>query len=435
MLACAVSAGSAPRAVTFERDIVPLLQKHCQSCHRPGEIGPMPLLSYEQVRPWARAVRESVLLKKMPPWFADRAHGSFSNDRSLSRTEIERLVAWVDGGARQGDPKDAPPPKQFETGWRIGKPDVVFEMAKEFHVPATGKVEYMWMMVPTHFSEDKWIQAIEVRPGNAAVVHHVVVYSREPGSTYAANYKRNEFFEYIGEVIRTPRRKDRKMISSLDEPDHLQVWAPGADPVMFPPGRARLIKAGSDIVFQLHYTTNGNPGTDRSRIGLIFAKEPPRERVKSVGLTNKDRIEIPPGEEHYPVQSRVEVIKPVTLVSIMPHMHLRGAAFEMHAAYPNGESEVLLRVPRYRFHWQATYYLQEPKRLPVGTILTSNAVFDNSRNNLDNPDPGATVKQGLQSWEEMMAAVVEVAFDPSVEELDFFRDAPVQASSLPSTPP
>jgi hypothetical protein len=359
-------------------------------------------------------------------------HCRFSNDRSLSQTEIDTLVAWVDGGAKQGNPKDAPPAREFASGWQMGKPDVVFEMAKEFHVPASGKVEYMWMMVPTGFTEDKWVQGIEVRPGNRQVVHHVVVYSREPGSTYAKNYQRNEFFEYIGEVIRTPRRKGRTMISSLDEPDHLQVWAPGADPVVFPPGRARLIKAGSDIVFQLHYTTTGTPGSDRSRIGLIFAKEAPKERVKTVGLTNKTRIEIPPGQANYPVESRVEVIKPVTLVSIMPHMHLRGSAFEMQATYPNGESEVLLRVPKYRFHWQTTYYLQEPKPLPVGTILTSNAVFDNSANNPDNPDPSATVKQGLQSWEEMMAAVVEVAFDPSISELDFFRDAPVQASSLPA---
>jgi hypothetical protein len=416
--------------VTFEADVLPLLQKHCQSCHMPGEIGPMPLLAYQQVRPWAKAIRESVLQKKMPPWFADSQHGQFSNDRSLTQAEIDTFVAWVDSGAKQGEPQQGLQPRRFQPGWRMGKPDVVFELAKEFDVPPTGKVEYMWMLVPTGFTEDKWVQGIEVRVGNPAVVHHAVIYSREPGSTYAKDYPGGEFFEYIGEVIRTPRRKDRTMITSLDEPDHLQVWAPGTDPIVFAPGRARLIKAGSDIVFQMHYTTNGKAGSDRTRVGLIFAKEAAKERVKSVGLTNKAKIQIPPGEAQYPVQSRVEVIRPVTVVSIMPHMHLRGSAFEMIAEYPNGQSEVLLRVPRYRFHWQTQYQLKKPKSLPVGTIITCNAVFDNSRNNPDNPDPSVPVKQGLQSWEEMMAALVEVSFDPSTQELDFFRDAPLQATML-----
>ena len=389
----------------------------------------MPLLTFEQTRPWARAIRESVKLRKMPPWFADPQHGVFRNDRALQPSEVDTLVRWVDGGAPRGDVKDAPPQQEFVSGWRIGKPDVVFEMPKEFHVPAEGKVEYQWIMVPTGFTEDKWVQALEVRPGNREVAHHVVVYSREPGSTYAQNYSRNEFFEYIGEILKTPKRKGRTMISSLDEPDHLQVWAPGADPVVFETGTARLIKAGSDIVFQLHYATRGKPGNDRSRVGLVFAKEPVKQRVKTVAITNSARILIPPGESNYKVRARVEVIRPVRVMALMPHMHFRGKSFRYSVRYPTGESEVLLNVPQYRFHWQTTYYLAQPKVLPVGTVVTLDAVFDNSANNPDNPDPQATVKQGLQSWEEMMAGIVEVAFDPAVDVLDFFKDAPLEISS------
>jgi hypothetical protein len=275
VLPCPILASSVPRAATFERDVAPILQKHCQSCHRPGEIGPMPLITYQQVRPWAKAIRESILLKKMPPWFADPAHGAFRNARGLTQNEIDTVAGWADGGAPRGDPKDGPPPREFAAGWQMGTPDVVFEMPKEFHVPATGKVEYQWIVMPTGFTEDKWVQAAEVRPGNAAVLHHAVLYTREPGSSYAKDRPMNEFFEYIGEVIRIGRRKGRSMVSSLDEPDHLQVWAPGAEPVVFEPGQARLVKAGSDVVFQLHYTTNGKPGADRTRIGLIFARSRP----------------------------------------------------------------------------------------------------------------------------------------------------------------
>ncbi len=418
-----------PTEITYERDVAPILQKRCQSCHRPGEIGPMPLLTFEQARPWARAIREAVKLRKMPPWFADSQHGVFRNDRALQPSEVDTLVRWVDGGAPRGNAKDAPPLEEFVSGWRIGKPDVVFEMPKEFHVPAEGKVEYQWIMVPTGFTQDKWVQALEVRPGNPEVAHHVVVYAREPSSTYAQNYSRNEFFEYIGEILKTPKRKGRTMISSLDEPDHLHVWAPGADPVVFEPGTARLIKAGSDIVFQLHYATRGKPGKDRSRIGLLFAKEPVKQRVKTVGITNNAKILIPPGESNYKVRARVEVIRPVRVMALMPHMHFRGKSFRYSVRYPTGEFEVLLNVPQYRFHWQTTYYLAQPKVLPVGTVVTLDAVFDNSANNPDNPDPQATVKQGLQSWEEMMAGIVEVAFDPAVDVLDFFKDAPPEISS------
>ena len=218
MLAGVLLGRPASGEITFERDVQPVLQKHCQHCHRPGEIGPMSLVNYEQVRPWAKAIRESVLLKKMPPWFADPNHGKFSNDRSLTQAEIDTLVGWADTGARQGDPTTASAPTQFVAGWQIGKPDVIFELAKEFPVPASGVVPYKWMTVPTGFTEDKWIQAVEVRPGNPAVLHHAVVYSRDPDSQYARDYPNGEFFEYIKEIIRMGKPKHRTMLNPPEEP-------------------------------------------------------------------------------------------------------------------------------------------------------------------------------------------------------------------------
>jgi hypothetical protein len=413
--------------VTFSRDVLPILEKHCQSCHRAGEIGPMPLLTYQQARPWSKAIRNAVVTKKMPPWFADPSVGKYSNDRSLSASEISTLAAWAETGANEGNPKDAPKPLAFTDGWRIGAPDVVFEMSKAFPVPAKGTIPYEYIIVPTGFKEDKWIQAVEFRPGQPEVVHHSSIYSREPGSSYAAGHKPGEFFELDEEVPedgRKPPAPGHRMFSSPDFPLHLQVFVPGGDPVVLPPGEARLVKAGSDIIFQVHYTTNGKATMDRSRIGLVFAKTPPAERVKTVRIQSGSPIRIPPGDPNYRLEARVVVREPLTVVSMQPHMHFRGSFFEYSVVYPSGESEVLLRVPHYNFHWQQTYYLAQPKHLPVGTILICKAGYDNSPNNPDNPDPKSWVKGGAQSWDEMMAGFMDVAFNPNAS-ADFFRDAPI----------
>jgi len=390
----------------------------------------MPLLTYEQVRPWAKAIRESILTKRMPPWFADPAHGQFANDRTLSQATIDTLVKWADTGTPEGDIADAPKPREFAEGWRIGEPDVVFEMPEEFHVPASGTVEYQWIMIPTGFTEDKWVQAAEFRPGNPEVVHHSSVYTREPDSSYARSYPMAEFFVLKGDGSSTPRlpRKGRTMFSAPDHPLHLQVWAPGGDPPQLPKGQARLVKAGSDIIFLMHYTATGKAATDRSRIGLVFAKNPPQQRVKTVRVQNGRPILIPPGEANYNLESRVVLQKDLSIVSLQPHMHFRGKSFEYSVLYPNGSSEVLLRVPKYDFHWQLSYYLKETKQLPKGTTLIVKAGWDNSANNEDNPDPSATVKGGDQSWDEMMAGFMEVAFEPETSQ-DFFLDAPVEVST------
>lgn len=427
--ATATARASAP---TFYHDVLPILQKNCQACHRPGEIGPMPLETYDQARPWAKAIRQAVVTKKMPPWFADPNVGKFANDRKLSDADIATLASWAESGTPAGDPKSGPNPIVFPSGWRIGKPDVIFEMPKPFAVPASGTIPYEYVIVPTNFKEDKWIQAAEFRPGEPAVVHHASIYSREPASTYAAGHKPGEFFELDEEVPAGGRKAPEPghlMFSPPDFPLHLQVFVPGGDPIVLPDGQARLVKAGSDIVFQIHYTTNGKPALDRSRIGLIFAKTPPRERVKTIRIQNGVAIRIPPGEPNYRLESRVVVQEPLRVVALQPHMHFRGSFFEYSVIYPTGESEVLLRTPHYNFHWQQTYVLAQPKLLPKGTILICKAGYDNSANNPDNPDPKAWVRGGAQSWDEMMAGFMDVAFDPSIASPDFFRDAPVPGTA------
>lgn len=421
------AAESSSNAVFFYRDVIPILQKRCQSCHRPGDIGPMPLVTYEQVRPWAKAIRTVTLRRAMPPWHADPQFGTFSNDRSLTESEIQTLVRWADTGAQEGSPADAPPPKQLVEGWRIGTPDKIYEMPKEFNVPATGTVPYQWIMIPSGFTEDRWVEAVEVRPGNRAVVHHAVVYAREEGAEWANGAPIGEFFNLF--KTPPPRIKGNTMFSSKREPEHLEVFAPGADPIALEPGQARLIKAGSYIVFEMHYTPNGQAATDRSSVGLIFAKQPPKQRVRTIRIQNGEKIAIPPGEPNYRVESRVRVLKDLEIVSFMPHMHLRGKSMEFRAIYPGGESEVLLSVPRYDFHWQMSYYLKTPKRLPKGTTLICNAAWDNSANNPNNPNPKAEVVGGLQSEEEMMAGFVELGIDPKADSLEFFTDAPMDTVS------
>jgi hypothetical protein len=414
-----------PDPITFQRDVLPVLQRTCQGCHRPGDIGPMPLLTYEQTRPWAKAIRAAVAQGEMPPWHADPRYGVFANDRSLSESEVRTLVRWVDAGAPEGSATDAPPPKRFAEGWRIGEPDVVYEMPKAFDVPASGTVPYQWIMIPSGFAEDTWVEAVEVRPGNRSVVHHGVVYAREEGAEWAHGAPVGEFFDLF--ALTPPRRVEgNTMFSQEREPEHLEVFAPGADPIVLRPGQARLIKAGSYIVFEMHYTPNGEATTDRSSVGLVFAKQPPAERVRTIRIQNGVRISIPPGADDYRIESRVRLLRDVKVVSFMPHMHLRGKSMEFRATYPGGESEVLLSVPRFDFHWQMSYYLETPKTLPKGTLLTCSAAWDNSAGNPNNPDPGATVVGGLQSEEEMMAGFVELGIDPASTHVSFFADAPLE---------
>src|SRR5215467_938684 len=334
LLVSAATLAAAP-APTFYKDVLPLLQDRCQECHRAGEIGPMPLLTYQQVRPWAAAIKESVRLKKMPPWFADPHYGKFSNDRSLNQDQIDTLSAWAEKGAKEGNPKDAPAARKFGEGWNIPTPDLVLSMAKPFSVPASGTIDYHYVVLPTKFTEDKWVRMSETRPGDRSVVHHMVIFVRDPQSKWL----RGEADE--GVPFAPPKGPGRNDIGGGNN-EILTVYTPGMVPDVLAPNQARLIKAGSDLVLQIHYTTNGKATEDLTKIGLVFSKEPPTESVMSVPVSNS-RFVIPPGDPNYEVAARGRPINGAKVVSFFPHMHLRGKDFEYRMVSPSGESTVLLR--------------------------------------------------------------------------------------------
>ena len=373
----------------------------------------MPFLSYQQTRPWARAIREAVLLKKMPPWFAEPGYGPFSNDRTLTRDEVDTLVRWADAGAPEGDPKDDPPLRQWNEDWNIPKPDLVLEMPAPFPLPASGDVEYQYVVVRTGLQQDKWVEMAELRPGNRAVVHHAVVYIREQGSTWLPDAKPGVPYVPPG---RTPRER---LLNGSTTSDILLVYAPGNVPEKWPQGVAKLVKAGSDLVFQMHYTPTGHAVNDQTRVGLVFARTVPDGRVITLQLGN-DRFVIPPGHPDYRVAAWGTLPNNAMLLSLFPHMHLRGKSFEYNLVEPGGRRRTLLRVSPYNFYWQLSYRLAQPLALQAGTELECVAYFDNSRNNPNNPDPDDAVRFGPQSWEEMMIGFFDVAVDARTDKPAFF---------------
>ena len=393
--------------VTFYRDVLPILQERCQGCHRPGEVGPMAFGPYDQTRPWAKAIKQAVLLKKMPPWNADAPAGRFHNDPRLSQQEIDKLVAWADSGAPAGDPKDAPRPATFPDGWSIDQPDQIFAVPTPFQIPATGTLEYTYIIVPTGFKEDRWITQAEVRPSNRAVVHHANVYIREPASNWLRDYPMGKLFipEERGERVGTGGSSSAG--ASVRE-QVIAGYAPGRPAKQVPTGYAMLIPAGSDLVFQLHYTTNGKPTTDITRIGFVYAKSAPLKRVIRVQASNAGFV-IPPGADNYPVAGSAALGVDCELLNVYPHMHLRGKSMTLSAVYPTGEREEFVRVPHYDFNWQLVYSFTKPRLLPKGTVLKADATFDNSPNNRVNPNPNAAVRWGDQSWDEMMVGFFDLA--------------------------
>jgi Copper type II ascorbate-dependent monooxygenase, C-terminal domain len=403
--------------VTFYRDALPILQQRCQECHREGEAAPFAMMTYEQTRPWAQAIREAVKLRQMPPWFAEASADSFSNDHRLSAREIETIVAWVDAGAPKGEAHDAPPPRQFTEGWRIGKPDLVVEMPSEFSVPASGEVAWQYFTAKTNFTEDRWIRAVEARPGDAKVVHHIRVFAREPGST-----------AMMETTVKDSTARQHPKQSPVDdgsgvlagvEPGATEIttYVPGGDPIVLGPDQAMLIKAGSEVVFEVHYAPMGKPATDRSRVGLILSSEPPKVRVAEIGIANM-KLRIPAGAAHHRIDTHVILPQDMTVLSVWPHMHLRGKALQLRAVYPSGESEMLLDIPKYDFNWQMSYVLAKPRMLPKGTRLETVTYFDNSPNNPNNPNPNVDVYWGGQTWEEMNMAFLRVVLAPGVSPSD-----------------
>jgi peroxiredoxin len=358
--------------VTYSKDVARILQDRCLDCHRSGEAAPFPLTAYDEVVGWAGMIKEVVEQGRMPPWFADGRHGRFSNDARLNDEEKRRLCRWIENGCPKGDDRDLPEPRKFTEGWLLGTPDQVVYMSDEaFTVPATGTVDYQYYTVDPGWTTDKWIQCTEARPGNRAVVHHVQVYVEA---------------QHVADVI----------------PESIGFYAPGFIPSIYPQGTAMYVPAGARLRFQLHYTPNGTEQRDRSMIGIRFADPRSVEKMLHVKTAANRSFTIPAGDSNYEVKASYAFAADSLLLSLTPHMHLRGRSFLFEAEYPDGTSEVLLSVPNFEFGWQLRYMLAEPKRMPKGARLRCTAHFDNSSDNLGNPDPTTAVRYGEQSWEEMM---------------------------------
>lgn len=387
-------AASNATPVTFYKDVLPILQKNCQGCHRPGEIAPFSLLTYTEARPWAKAMKVAVVTEKMPPWFADPKYGHFANDRRLSQNDVNTLVSWADTGAAEGDKKDAPPAVTFPDGWNI-KPDMVVEMPKDFHVKATGTVNYQNILVKVNFPQDMWVVAAEMRAGNPKVVHHMRAIVRPPTSTWLAKAVPGEAYEEGSEEMGGARQGT----------DLLGKYNPGLGAQDFSiEDSAKFVPKGSDIVFNLHYTSVGTEQTDRSKVGLVFAKHPPSKRYwMSPGTPAAFNLAIPAGDPNAEVVSEVTVgVDDAKLVYIQPHMHLRGKDYELRAIYPTGETETVFKG-KWNFDWQVGYQLAKPLPLPKGTRLLAIAHYDNSINNKFNPDPTKMILWGDQNWDEMQS--------------------------------
>jgi peroxiredoxin len=381
---CLISRDRPPVAhptVTYTKDVAPILNTHCVVCHRPKQIAPFALTSFQEAAGWAEMIAEVTQSGRMPPWHADPRYGHFANDARLSDSQKQILADWAASGAPEGNPNDLPPSPEFIEGWMIPEPDQIFSMSEQpFPVPATGVVELQQFLVDPDWKADQWIAAIEPRPGNPAVVHHILIFILPPeGGTIEL---RSDDF-YAG------------------------AYAAGMRPVPFPRGYALLAKAGSKIFFNVHYTPNGSPQEDRSYVGIKFAD--PKSVTHEVSVSSAMNLDfsIPSGAANYEVRSSYTFKRDSLLLTLIPHMHLRGKDFLYEAAYPDGNREVLLSVPHYDFGWQTNYRLTEPKRMPKGTVLNCIAHFDNSPENPNNPDPNATVRFGWQSFEEMMIGFFE----------------------------
>jgi peroxiredoxin len=380
--------------VTYSKQVARILQQNCQECHRPGQIGPFSLLEYRQAVAWSAAIREAVEDERMPPWYADPHFGKFSNDRRLSKEDRQTLLAWIDQGMPKGDDKELPPPRQFEEGWRMGKPDLVIQMPREFEVPAKGGkngIAYKYFPVDSGFKEDRWVQIAEARPGTPAVVHHIILFISPPGEVFMPDAP--------GAV--------------------LCGTAPGDTMLILPEGMARKVPAGSRLIFQMHYTPNGTVQKDRSSVGLIFAKKPPERRVLTVPIDNRlfttHVVNIPPGVENFKLQSEFTFKEDGHVMAFMPHMHLRGKDFLIEAVYPDGKTQTLLSVPRFNFNWQSVYRYEKPVPMPKGSEVRCLAHFDNSDKNPNNPDPTRWVSWGDQTWEEMMIGWMDYTLEKKAE--------------------
>jgi hypothetical protein len=437
------------QSVTFHKDVLPILQQHCQGCHRPGNIAPMSLLTYQSARPWAKAMKAAVLSRKMPPWSADPQYSHFSNDPSLSQKEIDSIAQWADSGAPAGDEKDAPPPRQWaENGWTT-RPDIVLK-GVPYTVPAHPKsnvIEWMTLTTPTGFTKDMWITSVEIKPSDLAVTHHICVsfVPHRPDAVYNTLLWVDKQRDGAGvEVAPTERKLARPTadgkgipVTTRDRnnaPPNAAASDRGAENTggvgigftCYVPGRALsdfrpfraalLVPAGYDINWTIHYTPNGAEVTDRPEVGLTITNQQPQRFLIESGIATSDRnFAIPPNDPNYsPAPAEFTFLADAELHWMSPHMHLRGKDMTYKLVFPDGKEQVILNVPRYDFNWQLGYELVEPIKVPKGTKLIVVAHYDNSANNKFNPDPNRTVYMGNMTWEEMFSPFFAITVDKSI---------------------
>jgi hypothetical protein len=396
-----VGAQNGGATVTFNKDVLPILQKSCQSCHRPGEIGPMSFLTYKDTRPWARAMKTAVTSRQMPPWFTHEGDGPFANDKRLSAADIATIAAWADSGAAEGDEKDRPAPVKFVDGWSI-TPEMVIEMPQDVPVPATGTINYKNILVKVNFPEDRWVVAADLRPGNARVVHHMRAIVRPPGSDFMRDAVPGVAYENGDAMV-------GRQTGGTDLLGKFNPGLGGQDFSLF--DSAKFVPKGSDIVFNMHYTAIGTATTDRSRLALVFAKAPPRKRYYVSDGPTAFNMAIPPGATNAEVVSEMTAMADTHLVYLQPHMHLRGKDYEVRLISPSGESRTVLRAT-WDFNWQLGYDLKDPIPIPKGTRIVGIAHYDNSSGNKFNPDPTKLVIWGQQNWDEMQNCFMGFLVDP-----------------------
>ena len=374
-------ASTAAPEVTFTKDVAPILHSKCVSCHRAGEVAPMPLITYQEARPYARAIKDKVVGRVMPPWFADPTFGSFANDARLSAREIDTIAKWVDAGAPQGDAKDMPKAPQFTDGWQLGEPDLVVELP-EVQIPAAMEKGGDFFPTPNltlDLKEDHWIRALEIRPSNKEVTHHSVIFSTSAGAVMGGS----GLFDVLG------------------------VWAVGTAPTQYPEGTGRWLRKGQTLRTNLHYHPNGKPQVDRTKIGFYFGSGDLKKEV-AASLAGNIAFAIPPQASNYELRAAFITDQDINVVSLFPHMHLRGKDMTMTATYPGGtKTETLLSVPNYDFNWQLFYYPKTNIKLPKGTRVDLVAHYDNSSANKRNPDPNRRVGFGEASTAEMMFGMFE----------------------------
>ena len=385
---------------TFTKDVAPILFKNCTSCHRPGEIAPMSLLTYEDARPYARAIFEEVRDQHMPPWHAEAPDGTFTNERKLTAAEKDILSRWANGGAPKGT-TPMPPAPTYTDGWQLGTPDKTFEMIEPYEVPSSGTVNYEYFYVPSNLTSPTWVKGIEIRPSARSVVHHVLLYYwAKPDPTRVQVLVPNREQSQLPEP--TPGRSPRRGVPSLPgaRPILVATYAPGTNPQIMPAGTAIKLEPGGTFEFQMHYTTNGTATKDRTRVGLFLSQDPSPREVRISQFVN-GQLKLPAGEADVAVDAEVGFSQPTTLWGLFPHTHLRGKKWRHVLVLPDGTKQTILDVSRYDFNWQTYYMFAKPIAIPAGAKIVSTAWYDNSAKNPANPDPKVDVRWGDQTWEEM----------------------------------